>query len=287
MAGDWTLDEVQAAVEDYFSMLRAELSGRPYNKTAHRKALRVKLEGRTDGSVEYKHQNISAVLIERGLPYISGYKPSGNYQQLLAEEIDRYVARNEDLLAAVQHDVEQPAELPSVSDYLAALVDAPQDESFRTGVLDEDARPPATAGTTHVNYLEHESRNRSLGYAGELFVVNYERARLSRMGDGALADRIEHVSQTTGDSAGFDIRSFDDSGGDLFIEVKTTRYGQLTPFFVTSNELRFSRSTGDSYGLYRVFEFRRDPKLFVLPGPVDHSCALRPSQYRAWPPHAL
>ncbi|MGE0082705.1 MAG: hypothetical protein AB7U81_15610, partial [Thiohalomonadaceae bacterium] len=62
MAKHWSDSEVEAAVEDYFRMLRLELSGQDYNKTEHRHALMEQLDHRSDGSVELKHQNISAVL---------------------------------------------------------------------------------------------------------------------------------------------------------------------------------------------------------------------------------
>jgi len=75
MASNWSESEVEAAVADYFDMLRSELTGQKYNKTAHRRALMEQLNNRSDGSVELKHQNISAVLIEMGIPYIDGYKP--------------------------------------------------------------------------------------------------------------------------------------------------------------------------------------------------------------------
>src|SRR5262245_3190566 len=81
---DWAADEVRLLVADYFAMLEAELLGRPYRKSDHRKALVPRLAGRSEGSVEFKHQNLSAVLVELGLPYIEGYKPKGNYQSLLA-----------------------------------------------------------------------------------------------------------------------------------------------------------------------------------------------------------
>ena len=60
-----------------------------YSKTEHRMMLRQRLDGRSDSAVEMKHRNISAVLDERGLRYISGYKPAHNYQRELAEEVDR------------------------------------------------------------------------------------------------------------------------------------------------------------------------------------------------------
>ena len=76
---DWTEQEVRLIVSDYFTMLEAELQGEPYKKSEHRKALIPLLSGRSDGSVEFKHQNISSVLVELGLPYVEGYKPRGNY----------------------------------------------------------------------------------------------------------------------------------------------------------------------------------------------------------------
>lgn len=63
MAEDWSRDEVEAIVGDYFAMLRAELAGEVYSKTAHRRALAPLLSGRSDGSIEFKHANISAVLL--------------------------------------------------------------------------------------------------------------------------------------------------------------------------------------------------------------------------------
>src|SRR5262249_12926580 len=72
---DWSEPEVTLLVADYFDMLRKELLGQPYSKTEHRKSLRPLLAGRSDGSVEFKHQNVSAVLVALGLPYLEGYKP--------------------------------------------------------------------------------------------------------------------------------------------------------------------------------------------------------------------
>jgi hypothetical protein len=74
---------VEATIADYFHMLTLELSGQQYNKADHRRALWQKLDDRTNGAIELKHQNISAILLELGYPWISGYKPMKNYQALL------------------------------------------------------------------------------------------------------------------------------------------------------------------------------------------------------------
>src|SRR5271165_1037221 len=90
-ARDWTDQEVRLIVADYLAMLEAELQGEPYKKSEHHKALISLLAGRSDGSVEFKHQNISSLLVEFGLPYVEGYKPRGNYQGLLATEVESFL----------------------------------------------------------------------------------------------------------------------------------------------------------------------------------------------------
>lgn len=54
MAINWPEAEVEAVVQDYFSMLRLELSGEKYNKTEHRKVLIETLDDRSHSSVEYQ-----------------------------------------------------------------------------------------------------------------------------------------------------------------------------------------------------------------------------------------
>ena len=71
---DWTRLEVEAIVADYIEMLTLELSGQSYNKTEHRKRLLAKLVNRSEGSIEFKHCNISAAMLDMGIPYIQGYK---------------------------------------------------------------------------------------------------------------------------------------------------------------------------------------------------------------------
>src|ERR1022692_2706598 len=92
----WQDDELDMIVADYFSMLIAELAGRSYVKSRHSAALMAKI-GRTHRSVEFKHQNISAVLDELGMPWIPGYKPKRNYQNAIFDAIDRYLTKHPDI----------------------------------------------------------------------------------------------------------------------------------------------------------------------------------------------
>lgn len=281
MASNWSESEVEVAVEDYFNMLRHELSGRKYNKTQHRLNLRERLNNRSDGSVELKHQNISAVLIEMGIPYIDGYKPRSNYQRsLLPATVSDYLRNHPEMQVLFKADSDVTPEIPTVGDFLLSMEKPPRrEEKEDLGVKDVEA----IYNPAGINYLEREAQNQSLGDAGELFVINYERARLIRAGKESLADRIEQVSATLGPSAGFDIRSYEVDGADRFIEAKTTKYGKSTPFFVTPNELKFSEENAPRYFLYRLFKFRSEPRMYALQGYLQEQCNMQPSQFMAKP----
>src|SRR5918995_734551 len=96
---DWQDEELDAIVADYFSMLAADLAGQPYVKSRHSAALMAQI-GRTHRSVEFKHQNISAVLDELGMPWIPGYMPKRNYQNAIFDAIDRYLSARGDPIEA-------------------------------------------------------------------------------------------------------------------------------------------------------------------------------------------
>ena len=86
----WTATEIDLIVADYFAMLRMEMLGKPYVKAHHNSELQ-RLTGRSKGSIEYKHQNVSAVLDLLGLPWILGYKPAVNFQKTLIDGIERHL----------------------------------------------------------------------------------------------------------------------------------------------------------------------------------------------------
>jgi hypothetical protein len=91
------------------------------------------------------------------------------------------------------------------------------------------------------------------------------------------------VSRTKGDYLGYDIHSFETDGRDRLIEVKTTQFGALTPFFASRNELTVSENREREFQLYRLFGFRDHPKLFVLEGSLRDTCELEPVSFVALP----
>ena len=262
-------------------MLTKELLGKSFNKAEHNRGLQKLLRDRPRGSIERKHQNISAILIELGYPYIDGYKPLGNYQQLLRAVVEDQLPAAELLNQTVANVVEsQVGAVPVIADILAIQVDPPSRDPGESYIYD---RTSALATRAHRNYLEIDARNHSLGLAGEEIVLRFEHARLWRAGLRTLADRLEHVSRTQGDHLGYDIHSFETDGRDRLIEVKTTRFGAMTPFFASRNEVGVSETCEGEYQLYRLFSFRVRPKLFVLGGSLRNTCELEPTTFSALP----
>lgn len=276
MGWDWL--ECEMIVQDYMEMLDKELQGKPYSKTEHRKGLQPRLNDRSSGSIEYKHQNISAVMLEIGLPYIPGYKPAFNYQHQLKEAVLARIARTpsdyDHLVEVADHEADAPHD-PAL-DWESVFDPKPPE------TLADVKRPERQFLARRINFAEREARNRGLGESGERFALEYERFRLIRAGREDLAREVEWSSKEKGDGLGYDIRSFDETyESEMFVEVKTTKSGKYQPFFITENERAFSNERAGNYCLYRIYGFTRHPRLFTLPGAIEQHATLLPQQYRA------
>ena len=169
IGSDWQTDELNAIVVDYFDMLAADLADQPYVKSAHRAALTKRI-GRPTGSIEFKHQNISAVLDELGLPWISGYKPARNYQHAIFGAIERQLKTHPELL------LHTPGVLPNVPLSPDDLFVPSPEVQPRHKPLPEQLRRLVRK----FDPVERDHRNRALGRAGDAFVVDIERRRLAR-----------------------------------------------------------------------------------------------------------
>jgi hypothetical protein len=120
-----------------------------------------------------------------------------------------------------------------------------------------------------------------LGEAGERLVFDTEIARLEKLGCLALAKDVRWVSKEDGDGAGYDIHSYEPSGEERLIEVKTTYGGQTTPFFLTRNEHAVSKEKPETFRIFRLYDFADRPKLFKLQPPLAEAVRLDVETYRA------
>lgn len=281
LSDEWSESEVTAIVADYFDMLRLELVEQPYSKTEHRNRLAPKLNDRSKASIEFKHSNISGVLVARGLPYIDGYKPLGNYQRLLVQGVDRYLNEHDGFFENLQNAVrvDPPSAPPAQVVAALTLFDSPPESIPRHS---EPTRPWLSRRGRKVDFARRDAENRRLGRMGEQWVVDLEKRRLTELGRDDLATRVEWVADLYGDGLGYDIRSFDhEQDRERKIEVKTTGLGKYFPFLVTANEVRCSEDIPDEFHLYRVFSFSTSPRLYDLPGALTQTCDLTPKIFAA------
>ena len=265
----WSDDELDAIVADYFVMLEAELAGQHYVKSRHSAALMAQI-GRTHRSVEFKHQNISAVLDELGMPWISGYIPKRNYQNAIFGAIDRYLSEHP---AALEPHAGLPAKAPPPSEIFAPppKLDpepAPMPEGLRRLIRKFD---PA----------QRDHRNRSLRRAGEALVVEVERHQLRNAERSDLAEKVKWIAADEGDGAGYDVLSFTQTGNPRLIEVKTTNGSARTPFFLTRTECAVASERPSEWQIYRVYEFAKAPRIFTVSPPLENSVRLRPETWQA------
>ena len=277
MTESWSNIEVALIVADYFEMLIKELNRIPFKKADHRRQLMPLLKNRSEGSIEFKHQNISAILINLGRPYIRGYLPRYNYQIILENEVIDYLIHHPEIDSDFQQFVEKDLIKPQIRlNFEKIIVPPPEIVSVTEPKVFYQHKP------IKINYLEKEQSNKALGLFGEELVIEFEKWNLIRLGKDKLADKIEWISKLEGDGAGFDILSKKLNGTDKYIEVKTTRLGKETPFFFSSNELQFSIKKASDYNLYRLFNAENDVKLFQKNGALNSICKSVPTMYKGY-----
>lgn len=273
---DWTAAEVEATVASYFEMLRLEASQEQYTKAQFNAQLRQQLRGRSKGSVELKYQNISAVLHGLELPFIPGYKPRSNAQLLLRQAVQRFVRDHSDVVAHVVDAMEE-VKTPAQQCFHASVVAAPALETV-VQLKGDEAKPRMPR---KIDWAQRDEANRKLGRAGEQWVIAFEQRRLMEAGCPELFLQLDWVSDRLGDGAGYDILSHERPGEHRFIEVKTTNGGHASSFIISRNELEFAAEREDAFHLYRVFQFRAEPKLYILKGNLGDQLHLEPIDYRA------
>jgi hypothetical protein len=272
----WSIDEINAIVDDYMSMLLQDLKGEKYNKTSHREKLKPQLNNRTDGSIEFKHQNISAALIDLDYPYIDGYKPRFNYQNELFQAISK---KTEEI----------DFDLPNIIDN--NLNKTKKSSKDLTPILIE-VQPPTTINrkinpyekiefgrNNKKNYALIENNNKNLGRRGEELVLEFEKQRVTKL--KLDVSKVQWISEIKGDDEGYDILSLNDDGSARYIEVKTTTQGIDFHFFISGREVEFSRRNKDNYFIYRVFNLNKSPNFYTQKGYVIDSFELFPTEFKA------
>jgi hypothetical protein len=111
------------------------------------------------------------------------------------------------------------------------------------------------------DYSLIDARNKKLGDAGELLVLEFERKELIKNGRKDLAEKVRTIK---------------------YVEVKTTKGSSSSSFFMSSNEINFAKQHEENYYLFRVYEYdfaTNSGKFFVVNNSIDETLDLTPTQF--------
>jgi hypothetical protein len=158
-------------------------------------------------------------------------------------------------------------------------VSSDHNDAFLTGARNANKKTPRRAKSAE-RLAADLARQAEAGAAAEVWVVQYERERLS---GHPLLDQIRRVSEDDV-SAGYDIVSFASVHSirhDRFIEVKS--HAERKVFHWSRNEIATALEFGEDYALYLVDRDRcaqADYSPHVITGPTPEMFALPDSGWR-------
>ena len=195
------------------------------------------------------------------------------------DQLDIYVSDKETTYTVDESkNAGNPIVIPSDIKYTSAEV-APHTAPHKTTFN------PST--TVRKDYEKEYKNSKNNGARGEQIVMKLEKEKLKNYGKPELAKKVEHVSVTQGDGAGFDIKSFDEKGNEIYIEVKsTTSPDRKATFNISTNEINASEHYGNSYYLYRLYDIsniHEHPKYYKLQGNLKDALHLYATSFIASP----
>lgn len=130
-----------------------------------------------------------------------------------------------------------------------------------------------------VDFQGKAKEQKDLGDKGEALVKQREIEFLQGRNMPDKATLVNIVQ----DGKGYDVFSFDEFGNEKFIEVKTTKGNEYSPFFLSENEIDFLRLHLNQYCIYRVYNYDEEnnfAEFYELNGDIESQLLMKPTQYK-------
>lgn len=132
-----------------------------------------------------------------------------------------------------------------------------------------------------IDFMQKAKDQKDLGDAGEDLVKQYEIAELNLKGKADLAALVQIVK----DGMGFDVLSYDEFGIEKYIEVKTTVGNEYVPFYLSDNEIEFSKFRKGKYHIYRIYRYDAKSnfgEFYKISGDIDSQLLYKPISYQVF-----
>ena len=119
----------------------------------------------------------------------------------------------------------------------------------------------------------------AVGKVGEDLVLKYEKDKLCSLGRNDLSEKVKIVSEDS--SLGYDIFSYNESGQEIHIEVKS-KAGMLKyfDFYISDNEYQKLKDNTNHIIYYISYLRSPTPFLFKLDGSMINDNNIKPVLYR-------
>lgn len=182
---------------------------------------------------------------------------SGRKDDRFSQIVRNVVAHTEKDISSKNGYIIDKTKKPAVFYAKTRVSENPNESMISNAEIEKRKEKSRKFNARKVDFKTINSEKTALGMAGESFALEWERNRLKDLNVSFdILEEVIHVSKKFGDGSGYDILSRKDENYELFyIEVKTTKGGLNTPFYISENEKAFMEINKENTAIYRVYNY--------------------------------
>ena len=188
-----------------------------------------------------------------------------NPSQELKNDLKEYIRAYEKI-------IDDPRSIPLIDNLAEIVLDEDDQKSSEDFDYEIPEYEPTIREAKEKVYSPKKSKNnkkniiptkpsKRVGRAGEEHVYNFEYKKLMDQGREDLAKQIVKQYEDLSFFPGYDIKSFNEDGEEIYIEVKSTVSKGKDYFEISDNEVLAAKSLEGSYFIYQVTDALANPKI--------------------------
>ena len=192
----------------------------------------------------------------------------------LDDSLDETELQNDlkEYIRAYEKIIDDPRSIPLIDNLAEIVLDEDDQKSSEDFDYEIPEYEPTIKEAKEKVYSPKKSKNnkkniiptkpsKRVGRAGEEHVYNFEYKKLMDKGREDLAKQIVKQYENLSFFPGYDIKSFNEDGEEIYIEVKSTVSKGKDYFEISDNEVLAAKSLKDSYFIYQVTDALANPKI--------------------------
>ena len=195
----------------------------------------------------------------------------------LDKSLDEIELQNDlkEYIRTYENIIDDPISIPLIDNLAEIVLDEDDQKSSEVFDYEIPEYEPTIKEVKEKIYSPKKSNNnkknifpskpsKKVGRAGEEHVYKYEYKKLMDHGREDLAEKIVKQYEDLSFFPGYDIKSFNEDGEEIFIEVKSTVSKGKDYFEISANEVLAAESLEGSYFIYQVTNALANPKISAI-----------------------